>query len=104
MEIILTIAIIGTVVYIMVRFMTQTGESKTGNIQYCPNCGTQAEPKKKIKGSAVTEIVLWLFFILPGLIYSIWRLSSRHLACPKCGAPGMIPRNSPVAQKALRKR
>jgi ssDNA-binding Zn-finger/Zn-ribbon topoisomerase 1 len=51
----------------------------------CPNCGYEGEAKTYTKGSLAVEIVLWLFFLLPGLIYSVWRLSSRYEGCPKCG-------------------
>ncbi len=67
---------------------------------FCPNCGTIGTPKKVTKGSILIEIVLWLFMILPGLLYSLWRLSTRHSACPSCGAPNMIPANSPKALAA----
>ncbi len=67
----------------------------------CLNCGTQGKPKLKTKGSIFTEILLWLFLIIPGLIYSIWRLSSRSEVCPSCGAPNMIPLDSPKAQEIL---
>lgn len=50
-------------------------------------------------GSILIELILWCFFIIPGVIYSIWRLTSRHAACPKCGAANMIPMSSPVAQQ-----
>jgi hypothetical protein len=55
------------------------------------------------KGNMVTEFLFWLFFLLPGLLYSLWRISSRYWGCPKCGAANMIPPNSPVAQKILSK-
>jgi hypothetical protein len=64
---------------------------------YCGNCGTVGKPKKVTKGSIVIEIFLWLMMILPGLLYSVWRLSTRHTACPGCGAPNMIPVDSPKA-------
>lgn len=67
---------------------------------FCPNCGTIGAPKTITKGSILIEIVLWLAFLLPGLIYSIWRLSSRYQACPACKAPNMIPANSPLALQA----
>ncbi len=51
----------------------------------CPNCGYEGIVKKYIKGSVGIEIVLWLFALLPGFIYSIWRLNSRHEGCPRCG-------------------
>jgi hypothetical protein len=59
-----------------------------------------AFPKKYMKGTFVTEVLLWLFFLLPGLIYSIYRLSSKYDGCPDCGAPNMIPVGSPAARAA----
>jgi hypothetical protein len=44
------------------------------------------------------EIALWLFLILPGLIYSVWRLTSREKVCGICGGR-MIPINSPRGQQ-----
>ena len=43
-----------------------------------------------------------MFFIVPGLIYSIWRQSSYHKACPVCGSSSLIPVDSPVGQKLLK--
>jgi hypothetical protein len=69
--------------------------------QYCPTCGTIATPKRTTKGSFWIELALWLLFLLPGFLYSLWRLTSRYDACPKCGAPGMIPTTSPRARAAI---
>jgi hypothetical protein len=66
----------------------------------CTNCGYQGRPKLYTKGSIFLEIILWLCFIIPGFIYSIWRHTSRWKGCPKCQAK-MIPLSSPVAQKFL---
>ena len=57
-----------------------------------------------VKGSVWTELLLWLFFLLPGLFYSIWRLSTRYQGCPSCGMEGMIPANSPRAVELLRQK
>ena len=65
------------------------------SIMICGNCGTVAEPKSITKGSFAVEIILWLCFILPGMLYSVWRLASRHKGCPKCGQNNMIPLDSP---------
>lgn len=70
-------------------------------ILLCSNCGTQGKPKLKTKGSIFIEIILWLCLIVPGLIYSIWRHTTRYKACPSCGAPNMIPLDSPRAQEVL---
>lgn len=65
----------------------------------CKDCGTVAESVTKAKGTMAVEIVLWLFFIVPGLIYSIWRLSNKYEACPACGSEKLLPVNSPVGQQ-----
>jgi hypothetical protein len=65
----------------------------------CPNCGFRGRSRRVTKGNFLIEIILWLFFIIPGLIYSIWRLGSRYSACPSCGAPYMVPINSPRGTK-----
>ncbi len=67
---------------------------------YCPHCGTTGIPVKAIRGSFATELVLWLLLIIPGLIYTTWRLTTKGDACPACGQAGMIPADSPKARKA----
>ena len=46
--------------------------------------------------SILIEIILWLFLIVPGVIYSLWRLTTRAKACPACGTPSLVPLNSPM--------
>lgn len=67
----------------------------------CSNCGYVGYPKRVTKGSMGIEIVLWLFFIIPGVIYSLWRGSSKFKACPSCGAQNMIPLDTPNGRKLL---
>lgn len=68
---------------------------------YCTQCGTIGARRTYTKGSFLVEVFLWLLLILPGVIYSVWRLASRYRGCPACGAPHMVPAASPVAQAAL---
>lgn len=68
----------------------------------CANCGFKGTPKKVTKENILIEIILWLFFIIPGLIYSIWRLTTKYKACPKCGATNMVPIDSPIGKKLLK--
>ena len=65
------------------------------------NCGYQGKLKKKFAGNSGIELVLYLFFIIPGLIYSSWRSSAATMGCPKCQST-MIPLDSPVAQKFIK--
>ncbi len=67
---------------------------------YCPNCGTIGKPKRLTKGSFVIEVFLWLLLIVPGLLYSLWRMTSKQLVCPSCQHPNMIPTDSPKALAA----
>jgi RNA polymerase subunit RPABC4/transcription elongation factor Spt4 len=71
---------------------------------YCTQCGTVANPKKHTKGSFLIEVFLWLLLIVPGLIYSLWRLTSKQKVCPACKSPSIVPVTSPVAQAALKSR
>ena len=70
----------------------------------CVNCGYVGTPKTKTKGSMGIEMILWICLIIPGIIYSVWRLASRYSACPLCGAPNMIPADSPRAIEVLGRR
>ena len=66
--------------------------------EICSNCGYIGQAKKVTKGSILIELVLWLM-IIPGLIYSLWRLTTKHLACPQCGATQLVPVDSPRGKK-----
>jgi hypothetical protein len=67
----------------------------------CKDCGTVATPKKKIPGSALVELVLWLLFIIPGLIYTTWRVSTQYLICPTCKSKNVVPINSPIGKNLV---
>lgn len=67
----------------------------------CSNCGYQGVPKKVTKGSIIIELALWIMLIVPGIIYSLWRMTSKYKACPKCLSETMIPMDSPMAQKLV---
>ena len=71
------------------------------NLMLCTTCGNTGTPKTVVHGSLAAEIILWVFLLIPGLIYSIWRLTSKEKVCPKCGRPNMIPLDSPIARKMV---
>jgi Proteolipid membrane potential modulator len=71
----------------------------------CTSCGYVGEPKEITKGSIWIEIVLWLCFIVPGIIYTLWRNNSKSAQvniCPSCGQTTLIPADSPIGKKFLR--
>lgn len=67
----------------------------------CTVCGHAGKPKRITKGSFLIELVLWCFFIIPGLIYSIWRMNSRHDACSQCGSTAIVPTSTPIGARIL---
>lgn len=75
-------------------------------MKICKNCGYCGNEGNIVKGSFGTEICLWILGLLTfGIIlliaipYSIWRMCSKTKACPKCGAPNMIPLDTPAGQE-----
>lgn len=68
----------------------------------CASCGHYGKPKQAAKGSTGVELILWLLFIIPGLIYSFWRMGSYHPVCAKCKGTQLVPAKSPIGQKMLK--
>jgi hypothetical protein len=56
----------------------------------CMECGCQRDPIKVKRGLLVIEIFLWLLYILPGVIYSIWRRVRTQEVCPNCLNPSVV--------------
>jgi hypothetical protein len=44
------------------------------------------------------ELLLFLFFIVPGVIYGIWRLAARKDVCASCLSDSLVPINSPMGR------
>jgi hypothetical protein len=54
---------------------------------FCPGCGYVGTMRTRTKGSFAVEIALYLLFCLPGIIYTLWRITSgKETRCPSCGA------------------
>lgn len=68
----------------------------------CTICGYVGFPKKVARGSGAVEFILWLLFLGPGLVYSIWRRVNKQNTCPACGNSKMISINTPVGQKLVK--
>ena len=69
----------------------------------CTQCGSIDGAKSTNKGSILAELVLWCMFIVPGLIYSIWRLSTRSTGCKSCGSSQLVKTASPVGAELMRR-
>ena len=98
---IITAVVIYTIYSAVKGLFGGNGRVSPTGAMVCPSCGTRGEPKTITRGSTLIELILWLCLIVPGLIYSIWRLTTRQKGCPACGAAGMIPVTSPMGKKLV---
>jgi len=72
-------------------------------MKYCVDCGFVGKPIYITPGTRSMEVGLWLFFVVPGIIFSAWRRLASYQECALCGKRHIVPKDSLVAQAALRK-
>ncbi len=70
----------------------------------CTACLVEGRPKRQTPGNILIELILWLAFIIPGLIYTLWRHSASYDACRLCGGKELIPPDSPRAMQLLQQK
>lgn len=65
----------------------------------CTQCGAETSaPLKVPPGSPWVALALAIPFVIPGVVYSVWRYSMRRSACPTCGHAQLIPGDAPLAR------
>jgi hypothetical protein len=74
---------------------------KAGEFKVCTTCGHCGPERVHTPGSIGVEVFLWLLLFVPGLIYSIWRLSARSAVCESCGGKTLVKPGSPVGRRVL---
>lgn len=98
------LVVIAFIVYLAANSQSSTKKSISRNSDYiCRNCGTRAKPKIVTRGSVWIELILWLAMIIPGVIYSIWRITTRDIACPECRRNTMIGTHTPIGRMIARR-
>ena len=70
---------------------------------FCQDCDFVGQPEQIKPGTTRMEVVLWLCLLVPGIIYSLWRWSSRYQGCANCGGKHIVPADSPAAKAGLGK-
>ena len=68
----------------------------------CMECGCQRDPIDAKRGLLVIEIFMWLLYIIPGVIYSIWRRVRKQKVCSKCRNPSVVLTSSSRAMGVMR--
>lgn len=80
----------------------KTGKNLVGGVDFskdyiCMVCGCQRAPVLERRGNLYIEILLWVCYIIPGVVYSLWRTVRRHQVCPNCRNPSIVKTTSPQA-------
>ena len=58
---------------------------------HCTNCSYEGKGKVFTEGNFAFELIMYCFFIIPGIIYTLWRTTfGRHLICPDCKSKNVI--------------
>ena len=67
----------------------------------CRSCGRYASvPGKRMPGNLAIEVILWFFYLFPGVIYTIWRRQDSNAVkyCVECDSKDLLPIFSPEGQ------
>lgn len=72
-----------------------------GRPMVCTTCGHHGPTRRETRGSIWLEVVLWLLLIVPGLVYSVWRMTTRRQVCAACGATTLVPADTPTGRRML---
>jgi RNA polymerase subunit RPABC4/transcription elongation factor Spt4 len=66
----------------------------------CRNCGHTGHPERRLKGHFLITVILLLCYIIPGIIYMIWRRAGVRDSCTKCGSENIVDAASPAGVAA----
>ena len=69
-------------------------------VLHCMSCGEdfKQQTSQPLRGSTFIEVVLWLCYIIPGVIYSHWRRSEKFKSvCHVCHSSQVVPATSRAA-------
>ena len=67
----------------------------------CKSCGNKCKSRIFVRGYFIIELILWLSFLLPGLLYSCWRLTGKAKVCEFCKSPEIVILDSPIGKKLV---
>ncbi len=67
----------------------------------CRTCGNVGTPRQTLKGHWLISFILLCLYVVPGLIYMIWRRTGIKPACTVCGSEQLVPPGSLGGQEHL---
>jgi ribosomal protein S27E len=84
--------LLGAVIIIGVGLSAYTESSREGaQTHICARCLTVTGGRAVLPGSIIITLLLVWVFVLPAIIYSVWRHSARKFVCPSCGSEELVP-------------
>jgi uncharacterized membrane protein YqaE (UPF0057 family) len=92
--------IVAGVGYVLYRAL-RPARPRASDPMVCLHCGTVAPPVVQTRGHFALEVVLWLLLIVPGIIYSIWRLASRRDVCGACSSANLVSPATPAGKRQI---
>ena len=89
--------------------------SKLRSTHLCKACNSYTNPIIKKQGLFLIEIIIWIlallivsqtagFSVLVAVAYSVFRLVSKKMVCPKCGSVDIVLNDTPAAREIIEKR
>ena len=79
-----------------------TFKGRTNNDLFvCSACAHVGRPRFQKRGSSSIEILLLLFVLPLGMVYSVWRSRSQYPICPFCRHSNLSPATSPIGKKLI---
>jgi rRNA maturation protein Nop10 len=68
-------------------------------LHLCTQCGAETSaPVLAAPGNGWITLALAIPFVIPAVVYTVWRYTSRRPACPTCGHKTLIPASAPLAR------
>lgn len=67
----------------------------------CRSCESVAFPKTEKPGSMLFGICLFFVFVVPGVLYAIWRITNQTEVCSFCGSEDLVPKYSPAGERII---
>lgn len=69
------------------------------DVRLCTLCGHETlQPLRRMPGTGWVSLLLLVPFVLPGVVYQVWRFAMRREVCPRCGSTALIPGDAPLAR------
>ncbi|MFT5662472.1 MAG: hypothetical protein ACI9TV_003129 [Sulfurimonas sp.] len=90
-------------------------KKKVKTTHVCITCTSYVNPVVKKQGFFLIEIIIWILalFLMPStagtsifiaVSYSVFRLLSKKIVCPKCRSTDIVINDTPAAQEIIQER